>query len=111
MARLTELAIKKTPEGRYVDGDGLQLVVSATKRRKWVLRYQLNGVRRDMGLGAYPAVSLSDARSASADARKLMARGVDPLEARQATRRAAKPIPTFGEVAKLVIADAQQKST
>ena len=35
---------------------------------KWILRYQLNSVRRDMGLGSYPAVSLAEARIAAADA-------------------------------------------
>ena len=37
--------------------------------------------------------------------------GSDPIEARQAARKAAKPIPTFGEIAALVIADAQAKTT
>jgi Arm DNA-binding domain len=111
MARLTDFAIKKTTEGLYVDGDGLQLVVSASGRRKWVMRYQLSGVRRDMGLGPYPTIGLSQARILAADARNLMAGGIDPLEARQATRKAEKPIPTFGDIAKLVIVDAQQKSS
>jgi integrase len=86
-------------------------MVSETGRRKWVLRYQLKGVRRDMGLGSYPAVGLSDARIAAADARKLIARGVDPLDARKGARKAERPVPTFGDIAKIVIADAQSKST
>jgi integrase len=64
-----------------------------------------------MGLGSYPSVGLSDARIAAADARKLIARGVDPLDARKAARKAEKPVPTFGDIAKIVIADAQAKST
>jgi hypothetical protein len=110
MARLTDRAVKTAGAGRYGDGDGLQLVVSDNGRRKWVLRFQLNGVRRDMGLGSYPAVSLSEARIAAADARKLIAQNVDPLDARAASRKAAKPIPTFEEIAKIVIAEAQRKS-
>ena len=62
MGRLTDRSVKTLGEGRHGDGDGLQLIVSASGRRKWVLRYQLNGVRRDMGLGPYPAIGLSDAR-------------------------------------------------
>jgi integrase len=85
--------------------------VSASGRRKWVLRYQLNGVRRDMGLGPYPAIGLSDARIAAADARKLIARGVDPLDDRKASRKAERPVPTFGDIAQTVIADAQSKSS
>jgi integrase len=111
MGRLTDRAVKTASAGRHGDGDGLQLVVSESGRRKWVLRYQMNGVRRDMGLGVYPAVSLSQARIAAADARKLIAQNVDPLDARTASRKAEKPIPTFGEIAQIVIAEAQRKST
>jgi integrase len=111
VGRLTDRSVKTVGEGRHGDGDGLQLIVSASGRRKWVLRYQLNGVRRDMGLGPYPAVSLSDARFAAADARKLIARGIDPLDDRKASRKAERSVPTFGDIAKTVIADAQSKSS
>jgi Arm DNA-binding domain len=110
MGRLSDRSVKTVGEGRHGDGDGLQLIVSVSGRRKWVLRYQLNGVRRDMGLGAYPAIGLSDARIAAADARKLIARGIDPLDDRKASRKAARPVPTFGDIAQIVIADAQSKS-
>ena len=111
MGRLTDRSVKTVGEGRHGDGDGLQLIVSASGRRKWVLRYQLNGVRRDMGLGPHPAIGLSDARIAAADARKLIARGVDPLDDRKASRKAERPVPTFGDIAQTVIADAQSKSS
>ena len=78
---------------------------------KWILRYQLNSVRRDMGLGSYPAISLAEARIAAADARKLIAQKVVPLNARMAARKAAKPIPTFEDIAKIVIEEAKGKST
>jgi len=64
-----------------------------------------------MGLGSYPAVTLSQARIAAADARKLIAQNVDPLETRAAERKAAKPIPTFEDIAKIVIEEAKGKST
>jgi integrase len=111
MARLTDRAIKTAGAGRYGDGDGLHLEVSETGRRTWILRFQLNGVRRDMGLGSYPAVTLAEARMAAADARKQIAQDVDPVAARAAARKAAKPIPTFEDIAKIVIEEAKQKST
>ena len=110
MARLTERGVQTAKPGRHGDGDGLHLVVSETGRKKWVLRYQVAGVRKDKGLGGYPAVGLKDARERANEARKLVARGVDPIEADRAARKAAKPIPTFAEIAKLVIEDAQSKS-
>jgi integrase len=110
MARLTERQVQTAKKGRHSDGDGLHLVVSATGRKKWVFRYQVAGVRKDKGVGAYPVVGLRDARDRAIEARKLLARGVDPIEADRAARKAAKPIPTFKEIAKLVIEDAQSKS-
>ena len=41
---------------------GLILNVTKYGSRSWVLRYQVAGKRRDLGLGSYPSVSLADAR-------------------------------------------------
>ena len=111
MGRLTDKAVKSAGVGRHGDGDGLNLSVSKSGRRKWVLRFQLNGVRRDMGLGSYPAVSLSTARIAAADARKLLSQNLDPLDARITSRKCEKPIPAFQDIARVVIEEAQNKST
>jgi Arm DNA-binding domain len=110
MARLTERGVQTAKPGRHSDGDGLYLVVSETGRKKWVLRYQVVGVRKDKGLGAYPAVGLKDARERAGEARKLVARGLDPIDADRAARKAANPVPTFRDIAKLVIEDAQSNS-
>jgi len=48
--------------GRHGDGDGLRFVVGETGRKKWALRYQVWGARKDKGLGSHPAVSLKEAR-------------------------------------------------
>src|SRR5208282_290489 len=52
MGRLAERTVQTAKPGRHSDGDGMHLVVSETGRKKWVLRYQVNGVRRDKGLGS-----------------------------------------------------------
>lgn len=54
MARLTERGVQTAKPGRHSDGAGLHLVVSETGRKKWVLRYQVAGVRKDKGVGACP---------------------------------------------------------
>ena len=110
MGTLTELGVKSAKEGMHGDGDGLMLVVRASGRKSWLLRYQMKGVRRDMGLGRYPEIGLKEARHRALDARRLIGAGSDPIEARQAAHKAGKPIPTFGEIAALVIADAQAKT-
>lgn len=110
MARLTGRTVETATAGRHGDGDGLHLVVSPGGRKKWVLRYQVDGIRRDKGLGSYPDVSLKEARSRASADRSLIAKGLDPIEERRASRKAARPVPTFEEVAQIVIADAQSKS-
>ena len=92
MHRLTPRKVATAGLGTHEDGAGLRLVVSATGARKWVLRYTLNGRRREMGLGSFPVVGLADARDKAADARKQVANGTDPIEARHIE---SVPIPTF----------------
>jgi integrase len=111
MTRLTERAVQTAKTGRHSDGAGLHLVVGENGRKKWVLRYQVKGVRRDKGLGSYPEVGLKEARSRAGADRGLIAKGVDPIDEQRAARKASKPVPTFGGIAQLVIADAQGKST
>ena len=110
MGRLTERGAQTAKPGRQSDGEGLHLVVSETGRKKWVLRYQVAGVRKDKGLGFYPDVGLKDARTKAGEFRALIARGIDPIEAARAAKRAAKPLPTFKDIARLVVEDAQAKS-
>lgn len=69
--------------GRHGDGRGLFLYVKPSGSRSWVLRYQVQGRRRDLGLGAYPEVSLAMARDRAAEARRLIAIGEDPITKRQ----------------------------
>ena len=72
--------------GRYTDGDGLHLHIRRDGRAAWVLRFRLHGRQRDMGLGGYPAVGLAQARRTAAEARALVAIGLDPVRRRQQAR-------------------------
>ncbi|MBZ5239770.1 tyrosine-type recombinase/integrase [Pseudomonas aeruginosa] len=74
--------------GTYEDGEGLRLVVKPTGRKSWVLRFQLNGKRREMGLGSYPKISLKTARLEASSKRRQLIDGIDPLAARDAERAA-----------------------
>jgi integrase len=103
MGNLTALHVKNLSEpGRYSDGDGLILNVGPTGRKRWFLRVQLSGKRRDIGLGDAERVSLREAREIAGAHRKLARSGVDPLEAK---RRDTVIIPTFREASKLVHAE------
>jgi integrase len=72
------------------DGGGLYLRVSATGAKSWVFRFQLDGTRRDMGLGPFPDISLSDARGKASQHRKQRHEGIDPLDAKAAQRQAQR---------------------
>ena len=99
MGRLTALGVMRAGPGRHGDGSGLFLVVSETGARKWVLRIQMKGKRRDIGLGGAKDVTLADARTSAEDMRRAFRRGEDPVIARQ---RARVSKPTFREAAKMV---------
>jgi integrase len=111
MGKLTDRTVKSAAQGRHGDGDGLHLIVSPSGRRSWVLRYQKLGVRRDMGLGSYPEVGLAEARNAAIDARRSLAAGIDPIEARQSAKKAERAVPTFEDIATIVVAEAQKNSS
>ncbi len=106
--KLTAVGVKgQLKPGRHTDGGGLHLYVKDSGRRTWVLRFMRAGKSRDMGLGAYPDVSLAEARERAAIARKLIRAGSDPLEARQSveTARAATISHTFRAAAEELMAD------
>lgn len=67
--KLSAVEIERAPPGKHADGDGLTLVVKPSGRRSWVARVTADGKRRDIGLGAYPAVGLDEARRRTAELR------------------------------------------
>jgi integrase len=98
MGKLTPNLIKELTEpGRYSDGEGLLLQISASGGKSWLVRVQVNGRRRDIGLGEVRHVSLRDARLEAAAIKKLAKSGIDPLEER---RKVEIVIPTFEQAAK-----------
>ncbi|MEP7350190.1 MAG: integrase arm-type DNA-binding domain-containing protein [Sphingorhabdus sp.] len=101
MGRLTAFAVKgKTKPGRYQDGDGLTLIVKASGARSWQLRIQVDGSRRDFGLGGAKAVSLSEAREKASEIRKLYRSGVDPVAKAKAQKMARMAKPSFEQAAR-----------
>ncbi|MEX3015497.1 tyrosine-type recombinase/integrase [Gymnodinialimonas hymeniacidonis] len=91
---LSARKVETAGPGRHGDGRGLFLYVKSSGARSWVLRYQVMGKRHDLGLGAYPEVSLAMARDRALQARRMIQEGEDPI----AKKRQAKP-KTFKEAA------------
>ncbi|EJD8986686.1 tyrosine-type recombinase/integrase [Salmonella enterica subsp. enterica serovar Infantis] len=62
------------------DGDGLFLIVKTSGKKLLRFRYQRPATKQRtmIGLGAFPALSLADARGLRADYLALLANGIDP---------------------------------
>lgn len=98
--KLVARQVQTVGPGKYEDGKGLRLVVSPAGSRKWVLRLTIDGKRREMGLGSYPDVSLSEARDKAAQARRMALGGQDPIAARKVE---PEKVPTFEQAAERYI--------
>jgi integrase len=87
---LTALKIKtaKPAERAYkiADGGGLFLLVQPNGSKLWRYKFRLQGVEGLQALGAFPQVSLAEARAAHAASRQLVASGINPVQARRSER-------------------------
>lgn len=83
---LSHMQTKKAPAGKYADGQGLWLCKRSKDAGKWIVRFIIQGKRREMGLGSWPDVSISEARERAAEARKKLRDGIDPIEERSKLR-------------------------
>ena len=106
--RLTPKFIENVDKpGRYADGGGLYLQVSASKNggvsKAWIFRYMRGHtsrtgkpVSREMGLGPLSTnkrdgfITTKDARERAYRARENLKAGIDPIDARRALRLAKK---------------------
>ena len=59
--------------------DGLQLQVTPTGARSWLLRVTIKGKRRQLGLGPFPDVTLAQARERARGIKEQVWQGIDPL--------------------------------
>lgn len=94
---LTAAAVAKLREpGRYPVGGaaGLHLRITDSGARLWVHRIMVDGKRRDIGLGRFEDVSLSQARDAARDKSRLVRQGLNPLPSLQLAP-VAKVVRTF----------------
>jgi integrase len=90
------------------DGGGLHLLVQPTGSKLWRLAYRFAGKQKTLALGVYPAFSLADARSHRDEAKKLLARSIDPSVQRRADRKAGNDN-RFRSVAEEVIAKLERE--
>jgi integrase len=97
---LTDTAIRKARPGikptgeatdssyKLSDDKGLYLLINLNGSRWWRFDYRVDGKRKTLSMGVYPDVSLKDARDKRDEARKLLAKDIDPGEHRKAIQSA-----------------------
>jgi integrase len=103
LKRLTARTVATTKKlGRHADGGNLYLTISKTGAgvsRRWTFLFSLNGRQREAGFGSVNDVSLASARELAFSYRSMLAKGIDPLDAKKAAQEAAAARKTFGQCA------------
>lgn len=84
---LTDVQLRKLkPTGneyQVADGHGLVIVVRAKGTMHWRYEYRIDGKKKKLALGTYPAVPLTEARRDHQAAKLMVDRGICPLAERQ----------------------------
>lgn len=112
---LTDTAIRnaKPKEKPYkvADSQGLYLLVNPRGSKLWRVKYRINGAERKLALGAYPEITLAEARAARDAARRQLAHAVDPNVAKRQARIEAsmRAGNSFASVAEELIAKREQE--
>lgn len=100
---LSQLAIvnAKPKDKPYLlsDGEGLHLQIYTSGSKLWRLRYRFGGKANMMSLGAFPAVSLKEAREKRSEIKKQIAAGINPSLRRKLDKISAASATSFGGVA------------
>jgi integrase len=106
---LSQLAITnaKPTEKPYMllDGEGLHLQIYTSGSKLWRLRFRFRGKANMMSLGAFPAVSLKEAREKRGEIKKQIAAGIDPSLRKKLDKISAASANSFGAIADEYIAN------
>lgn len=99
---LTDTAIRnakpKTKPYKLYDRDRLFLLIHPNGSKYWRLRYKRSDKEKVISLGAYPSVTLGEARKQAQEVHDLLVKGLDPAEQR-AAQKAQTNAATFARVA------------
>jgi integrase len=105
---LTDIRCRNAKAGpklvKLSDGGGLQLWLQPQGAKLWRLAYRFAGKQKLFAIGAYPLISLADARRARDDAKRLLAAGTDPSQAKQDAKTSQAGQATFRTIAEEYVA-------
>ncbi len=94
---------------KLFDGHGLFLLITPAGGKLWRLKYRMHGKERLLSIGAYPAISLSDARKRRDEAHAARANGQDPSQLKAERARAAAAPYTFNDAADEYLANLESE--
>ena len=75
---------------RLNDGGGLYLLVKPSGSKLWRMKYTFKGTTKLASFGKYPAVTLKLAREKRDELAKLVERNIDPVEKKNAAKKAER---------------------
>lgn len=87
---LIRAAKPREKEWKLADERGLYLLVTPSGSKLWRVKFRVNSKEKKLSLGAYPEITLKDARRKRDEARAAKAEGADPAREKQAAKVAAK---------------------
>lgn len=100
---LTDTAIKalrpKDKSYRAYDSGGLYLEISPSGSKLWRLKYRFQGKEKRLSFGAYPGVSLREARRLALEAKEILGNKEDPASVKQTRKPVEDALKTFSDVA------------
>ena len=82
------------------DAQGLYLLIKPNGSKLWQLKYRFGGKEKKLAFGAYPTVTLANARKLREEARAVLSAGADPGVKKQQEKQAKKSGNTFEEIAR-----------
>ncbi|TCP65719.1 Arm DNA-binding domain-containing protein [Sphingomonas sp. PP-CE-1G-424] len=68
---------------KVADENGLYLLIPPSGTKLWKLKFRFRGAEKKLSFGQFPEISLKAARLKSEDARRQLANGIDPADAKR----------------------------
>ena len=110
---LTDVRVRKAKPShrafKLSDAGGLHLLIQPHGSKLWRLAYRFAGKQKTLAFGAYPTVSLQEARERRDAAKRLLAKGIDPSAQRRLHKKAIGVGNTFKAVAEEVMAKLERE--
>lgn len=83
---LLKNACPKERDYKIFDGKGLYILIKSTGSKLWRFKYRFNNVEKSLSLGAYPEISITQARALINNTRLLIRNGHDPSVIKKANK-------------------------